>query len=287
MGVIKEERKWKEVISSRNNILSLNVKELWAYRDLLFILIRRDILAVYKQTILGPLWFFLQPALTTLMFIIIFSRIGRFSTGELPPVLFYLSGLVAWSYFSECITRTSSFLKDNTQIFTKVYFPRIIVPVSLVITNLVKFGIQLALFILIYFYFLFTSPGLLEPNSYLLLLPVLVILTGLLGLGLGMIISSLTTRYKDLMHLISFGVQLLMFASPVIFPLSAFKNSGLYRFILANPMTGIIEAFRYGFTGKGFFSWSLLGYDAASIAVLLILGIIVFNSVEKSFVDNI
>lgn len=287
MEATRDQKKWKEILTPHNNLFSLHLKEIWNYRDLLRILIRRDIIAIYKQTVLGPLWFLLQPVLTTITFIIIFSRVAKISTAGLPPVLFYLSGLVLWSYFSECITRTSTFFKDNVQILSKVYFPRLIIPISLTLTNLVKFFIQLALFILIYAYFLVTNGDVVRPNLFLLLAPVLIILTGIAGLGMGMIISSMTTRYKDLVHLTTFGVQLLMFASPVIFPLSRFEGSPYKILVMANPMTGIIEAFRFGFTGKGYFSWELLGYDTLCIGLFLFLGIIVFNSVEKSFVDSI
>jgi lipopolysaccharide transport system permease protein len=247
---------------------------------------RRDILAIYKQTILGPIWFILQPILTTITFIFIFSRIGKFSTVGLPPVIFYLSGIIIWSYFAECITKTASFFKDSTPIFSKVYFPRLIIPLSLVLTNLVKFGIQFLLFIIVYVYYLVTGHDM-HPNSYLLLIPVLIILIAGLGLGSGIIISSLTTKYKDFVHLITFGVQLMMFISPVLFPVDGIADSGYKKIILANPVTGIIEAFRFGFTGKGYFSWQLLVYDAGCMLALLLVGIVVFNSVEKDFVDTI
>jgi lipopolysaccharide transport system permease protein len=279
-------KKWREIISPHTNIFAINLKEIWHYRDLLFILMRRDILAIYKQTIFGPLWFFLQPVLTSITFIIVFSRVAKLSTENLPPVLFYLSGIVLWSYFADCVVKTSTFFKDNTPILSKVYFPRLIVPLSLVLTNLVKFSIQLILFFLIYFYFMFSGPPF-EPNSFLLLFPLLIVLIAGLGLGVGVIISSLTTRYKDLAHLTTFGIQLLMFASPVIFPLSGFENSKYKTLIMANPMTGIIEAFRYGFLGKGYFSWDLLAYDTACVLVFLFLALIIFNSTEKSFVDTI
>ena len=280
------QRKWKEIITPDNNIFSVNIKEIWEYRDLLFILMRRDILSIYKQTILGPLWFFLQPILTTITFVIIFSRVAKLSTSGLPPVLFYISGVVMWSYFSECILRTSSFLKDNTGILSKVYFPRLIVPLSLVLTNLVKFSIQILLFFLIYTYFVVTTDGI-QANLYALLFPFLILLIAGLGLGFGMIISSLTTKYKDLVHLTTFGVQLMMYTTTVIFPLAGYQDSKYKILIMANPMTGIIETFRYGFLGTGEFSWGLLGYDAAFITFFLVVGIFTFNSIEKNFVDTI
>jgi lipopolysaccharide transport system permease protein len=286
MSSLLKNENWKEVISSENRLFSINLKELWEYRDLLQILVRRDILAIYKQTVLGPIWFFLQPLLTTLTYIVIFARVAKMSTSGLPASVFYLSGIVLWSYFSECIIRTSTFFKDNTPILSKVYFPRLIIPLSLIMTNLVKFLIQLTLFFIVYLYFMVKGTAL-QPNIFALLLPVLVLLTAGLGLGLGIIVSSLTTRYKDLVHLITFGVQLLMFTSTVIFPMSGFENSRYKILIMANPMTGIIEAFRYGFLGQGYFSWPLLAYDTAFVAVSLFCGVIIFNSVEKNFVDSI
>lgn len=280
------DRKWKETITNKSNLWSLNYKEIWDYRDLLFIWMRRDILSIYKQTILGPVWFVLQPVLTTITFVFIFSRIGKFSTVGLPPVIFYLSGIIIWSYFSECITKTATFFKDSTPIFSKVYFPRLIIPLSLVLTNFVKFGIQFLLFVAVYIYYLLIG-NLIHPNLYLLLFPFLLILIAGLGLGSGIIISSLTTRYKDLVHLITFGVQLMMFVSPVLFPVDGIEDKNYKKLILANPITGIIEAFRYGFTGKGYFSWQLLGYDACCMMLLLFMGIVIFNSVEKDFVDTI
>jgi len=284
--VINTGRKWKEIITPANNVWTVNVKELWEYRDLLLIWMRRDVLAIYKQTVLGPLWFILQPIITTITYVIIFSRIAKLSTVSLPPVLFYISGIIMWSYFSECITKTATFFKDSNAVMSKVYFPRLIIPLSLVLTNLVKFSIQFLLFICIYFYYLYTGSGI-HPNEYLLLFPVLIVLIAGLGLGCGIIISSLTIRYKDFTHLISFGIQLMMFTSPVFFPVDSITEGSYRKIILANPMTGIIEAFRFSFTGKGYFSWELLAYDAAFMLVSLILGIVIFNSVEKTFVDTI
>ncbi|MEO5562579.1 MAG: ABC transporter permease [Chitinophagaceae bacterium] len=278
--------KWKEIVRPDNSIWRLPLKEIWNYRDLLVTWMRRDILSIYKQTILGPVWFLVQPILTTITYIIIFSRVGKFSTTGLPPVLFYLSGIILWGYFAESLTKISTFFKDNGPVVSKVYFPRLIIPLSLVLTNLVKFSIQFGLFLGVFGYYSITTTAV-HPNLYLLLFPLLILLTAGFGFGAGLIISSLTTRYKDLIHLTSFGVQLLMFLSSVFFSVSDMED-GLYKkVILANPMTGIIEAFRYGFTGKGYLSWELLAYDASCIGVLLFISILVFNSVEKSFVDTI
>jgi lipopolysaccharide transport system permease protein len=279
-------RTWKEIITPENNLLRVDTKEIWRYRDLLWILVKRDVTAIYKQTILGPLWFFIQPVLTTIMYVLIFSRIGKFSTAGIPPVLFYLSGLVLWLYCSECILRTSTFFKDNNAIFSKVYFPRLIVPVAIIFTNLIKLSIHLALFFLVYTFYLFSDSSI-QPNASAILFPLLIFMIGILGLGMGIIISSLTTKYKDLVHLVGFGVQLMMFASPVLFPLSSFDGSRLKFLIMANPMTGIIETFRYGFLGTGEINYALLAYDISFIFSLLLLGIITFNTVEKDFVDTI
>ncbi len=279
-------RAWKEVITPENNLLKVDTKEIWRYRDLLWILVRRDITAIYKQTILGPLWFFIQPVLTTIMYVLIFSRIGKFSTAGIPPVIFYLSGLVLWLYFSECILRTSTFFKDNNAIFSKVYFPRLIVPIAIILTNLIKLSIHLVLFFLVYAFYLFSDTSF-QPNASAFLFPFLIFMIGILGLGMGIIISSLTTKYKDLVHLVSFGVQLMMFASPVLFPLSSFDGSSLKLLIMANPMTGIIETFRFGFLGTGEINYVLLGYDLFFIVSLLAIGIFTFNTVEKDFVDTI
>ena len=282
---VNEER-WSDIITPNQSVFQLNVREIWQYRDLLFIWMRRDILSIYSQTILGPLWFFLQPVLTTLTYFVIFGRIAKLSTVGLPPILFYMSGTILWGYFSECILKTSSFLKDNTILFSKVYFPRLIIPISIVFTNLVKLGIQLVLFIGVYLYYLSVDPSI-HPNLLLLGLPLLILIMAALSLGIGMIVSSLTTRYKDLSHLINFSVQLLLFVSPVFFPVSNMKE-GIYKtIILCNPMTGLIEAFRYACTGKGYFDLGILGYDALVTVILFVIGILVFNVIEKTFVDTI
>lgn len=280
------EKAWKQVIRPGNNLFTLNVREIWEYRDLLVILVRRDLIAIYKQTILGPLWFFLQPALSSLVYFLVFSRAAGVSTDGIPPVLFYLSGLAVWGYFAECTTRTASFLKDNTVMLQKVYFPKLIIPLSLITSNLIRFAIQLALFFIAYAYYMYFGAGqAMSVNSFAYLFPLLVILTGLLGFGLGLIVSSLTTRYKDLMHLVTFGVQLLMFVSSVVIPVSTF-SSEVRAIVRLNPMAGIIESFRYGFFGKGYFDWGLLAYDAAAIILVVLVGVVLFNAVEKTFVDS-
>lgn len=283
---LHSQRKWKEIISPKSSVWTIDLKEIWKYRDLLLIWMRRDILAVYKQTILGPLWFVLQPVLTTVVYIVIFSRIAKLSTTNLPPAVFYLTGIILWGYFAECITKTATFFKDNAAILSKVYFPKLIIPLSLVLTNLLKFAIQFVLFLGVYVFYLSTGSSI-HPNTYLLLFPLLIILIAGLGLASGMIISSLTIRYKDFVHLITFGVQLLMFTTSVFFPISSIGDGFYKKVMLINPMTGIIETFRYGFTGTGYFEWKILAYDSVVVAVLMVVGIVLFNIVEKDFVDNI
>lgn len=285
-STVKANRQWKEVITPDINVWTLNLKELAEYKDLLLIWMRRDILSIYTQTILGPIWFLLQPILTTATYVIVFSRIKMFSVSGVSPVIFYLSGIILWSYFSDCVMKTSTFFKDTSAIFSKVYFPKLIIPVSIVLTNLVKFGIQFLLFVIVFIYSAYYNPSL-RPTIFLLLFPLLLILIAGLGLGAGLIVSSLTTRYKDIAHLLTFGVQLLMFVSPVFYPVASMADSKYKSLILANPMSGIIEAFRYGFTGSGYFSWNLLAYDTMCVLVLVFFGIILFNLTEKKFVDVI
>ena len=276
---------WDLTIKPGNNLLDLHLSEVWNYRDLLLLLVRRDFVSFYKQTILGPLWFFVQPLLTTLMFTVVFGRMGGFSTDGLPQPLFYLAGITAWNYFAECLTKTSTVFKDNAQIFGKVYFPRLIMPLSIVVSNLVRFGIQFLLFIIVMAFYAVKGASF-HITWAISLFPVIVVLMALMGLGAGMIISAMTTKYRDLAFLLTFGVQLLMYATTVIYPLSA--ASAKYKWLIAaNPMTPLIEAFRYGFLGKGSFSWETFGYSALVTIGCLLAGIVIFNKVEKNFVDTV
>jgi lipopolysaccharide transport system permease protein len=276
---------WTLIIRPKSGWLDLHLSDLWRYRDLVMMFVRRDFFSLYKQTILGPLWFIIQPLLTTLTFTVVFGNMAQLSTDGLPKVLFYLSGITAWNYFSECMLKTSETFNQNSAIFGKVFFPRLAVPLSIVISNLMKFGIQLGLFLCFYFYFLAGDSNI-RPTSALFLLPLLLLMMAALGLGTGIIVSSLTTRYRDLRFLVQFGTQLLMYTTPVIFPLSRIPEH--YRWIVAaNPMTPIIEAFRYGFLGTGTFSWELLGYSAGATVVILAIGVVLFNHVEKTFMDNV
>lgn len=276
---------WTEIIEPKTRLLDLRLSELWRYRDLVMMFVRRDFVANYKQTILGPIWFFLQPLLTTITYIFIFGRMAGLSTDGLPMLLFYLSGVTIWNYFSETLNKTATVFKDNAQMFGKVYFPRLTMPFSIVLSNLVRFAIQFLLFFIIWVWYLAKGYNL-QPNFLIALTPVLVILMGLLALGLGMIISALTTKYKDLIFLLTFGIQLLMFATPVIYPMSSISEQ--YQWIIqANPMSAIVETFRYAYLGSGTFSWLQLGYSAGVTVVILLLGTIIFNRVEKSFTDTV
>ena len=276
---------WTLEVTPRTRWLDIRLPEIWRYRDLLTLLVKRDLIVTYKQTILGPLWFFVQPMLTTLMFIVVFSRIARIATGGVPPLLFYLSAIVAWNYFAECLRTTSDAFKKNEDIFGKVYFPRIIMPLSIVIANLVKFGIQFLLFLAFWLYFLASGTDL-YVRPEILLLPLLILMIAGLGLGFGMLISSLTTKYRDLSFLIQFGIQLAMYATPVIYSLDTAPEQ--YRsLILANPMTAIIEAFRYVFLGVGSFDVANLSYSLVSMFVVLFAGLLIFQRTEKTFMDTV
>ncbi|HQW68037.1 MAG TPA: ABC transporter permease [Flavobacterium sp.] len=280
--------KWDLVIKGHTSLFDVKFKDLWHYRDLLTMFVKRDFVSFYKQTILGPLWFFIQPILTTIVFSFIFGNLAGISTDGLPKFLFYLSGITAWNYFSDCLTKTSTVFKDNANIFGKVYFPRLIMPLSIVVSNLVRFGVQLLLLIcmMTYFYLFPIENTTFHVTNGIFLFPFLVIIMALLGLGLGLIITAITTKYRDLTFLISFGVQLLMYGTTVIYPLSSAPDQ-YKKYIELNPMTGIIEAFRYAFLGKGeFTAWSL-GYSTIFTLVVLFLGILIFNKTEKNFVDTI
>lgn len=276
---------WTRVITPTRGLLSVPLDEIWRYQDLLLLLVRRDFVAMYKQTILGPLWFVLQPVLTTLVFTVVFGSIANISTDGLPHTVFYLAGLTLWTYFAESMTKTSETFTTNANIFGKVYFPRMIIPLSIILSNLIKFGVQFVLFLVFVGWFWATNQGV-QPNMAVLLLPVLVLLMGMLGLGLGMIISAVTTKYRDMRFLLTFAVQLLMYATPVIYPTSAIPEK-FAPLINANPVTPIIEAFRYGFLGRGDLDWGHLAYSFGFGAAALVVATIVFNQVEKNFMDTV
>ncbi|WP_443938132.1 ABC transporter permease [Pedobacter sp. MW01-1-1] len=275
-------------IESKSSLFDLKLDELWAYRDLLVLLVRRDFVSFYKQTILGPLWFFIQPLFTTITFTFVFGNLAGISTDGLPKPLFYMAGITAWNYFADCLNKTSTVFRDNAGIFGKVYFPRLIVPLSIVTSNLVRFGVQMILFLILLGYYYFSGANF-KPTFAVLLFPYLVVLMALLGLGMGMIISAMTTKYRDLTFLIGFGVQLLMYATTVIYPLStALEKFPKYAWIVEyNPMTPILESFRYSFLGEGTFSWLALGYVSVVTATILTAGIVIFNKVERNFIDTV
>jgi lipopolysaccharide transport system permease protein len=276
---------WNLVIKGHTSLFDLKFNDLWRYRDLLWMFVKRDFVSFYKQTVLGPLWFFIQPLFTTLVFTFVFGNLAKISTDGLPQQLFYLSGITAWNYFSDCLTKTSTVFRDNASIFGKVYFPRLIMPLSIVVSNLVRFLVQLLLLVLMMVYFGMQGASF-EVTYYIIFFPFLVVLMALLGLGLGLIITAMTTKYRDLTFLVSFGVQLLMYGTTVIYPLSAAPAK--YKSIIElNPMTGIIEAFRFAFLGKGEFTVWSIGYSVLVTLIVLFLGVIIFNKTEKNFVDTI
>ena len=285
MKKTQSESEWPLEIKPVSGWFNFHLKDVWKYRDLLFMFVKRDFVSVYKQTILGPFWFFLQPILTTITFTIVFGNIAKIPTDGIPPILFYMSGIVCWGYFSDCLTRTSSTFITNANIFGKVYFPRLVSPLSNIISLLMKFGIQMILLIGFLIYFKMNGSDV-NPNIYILLTPYLILLMAGLGLGFGIIVSSLTTKYRDLTFLVSFGVQLLMYATPVIYPLSALPEK--YKWIvLANPMTSIVDTFRFAFLGAGTFNAGNLLYTSVFVVIILSIGIIVFNRVEKTFMDTV
>ncbi|WP_053976088.1 ABC transporter permease [Mangrovimonas xylaniphaga] len=277
---------WTIEINPKSKLLDLNLKEVWRYRDLLMLFVRRDFVAVYKQTIFGPLWFFIQPILTTIMFMVVFGGIAKMSTEGMPPAVFYLSGIVLWNYFATAFSLVSNTFVANKAVFGKVYFPRIVTPLSLIVSKLLTFGVQFVLFLVIYLYYLVFTEAPLRPNVMILLLPVLIVMTAGLSLGLGLVITSLTTKYRDFTFLLGFAIQLGMYATPIIYPASSVHGK-MRMAIMANPMSAVIETFRYAFLGVGHFSWLALGYSLVVMLVLLVIGVVTFNRVEKSFMDTV
>ena len=277
---------WTNIINSRSGWFDLKLSQLWSYRDLISLFVKRDFVSVYKQTVLGPFWHVLQPLLNSLVFSFAFSFIGRISTENMPPVLFYLSGIVPWSYFADCVNRTSTTFTVNAGLFGKVYFPRLAAPVAVAISSLVKFAIQLLLFLIIWFIFYFKLNNIINPNFHIAFIPFLLLIMSLFGLGIGLIVSSLTTRYRDLANLVGFGVQFLMYLSPVIFPASIWPPK-VQWVIQLNPMTPVIETFRYSFLGIGSFNRAYLLYSLIFSTIVFLIGMVSFNKVEKNFIDTI
>lgn len=280
------DKDWNLVIKPSESLFSLNLREVWNYKDLILLLVRRDFVSFYKQTIFGPIWFFIQPFFTTFIYVFVFGTLASLSTDGLPQPLFYLTNIVAWNYFSECLNKTSTVFRDNANIFGKVYFPRLVMPLSIVISNLTRFGVQLALLLLAMLYYALVKGYTFDITVYILLFPLMVLLMAALGLGSGMIISAMTTKYRDLSFLVTFGIQLLMYVTPVIYPLSAAPEK--VKWVLSiNPMTPILEGIRLGLLGKGDITMGSLIYALTVVVVVLFTGIITFNKVEKSFVDTV
>lgn len=272
-------------INSKQSVFSLNFKEVWDYRDLLLMLVKKDFITFYKQTVLGPLWFIVQPLLTTVIYMVLFGSIAKLSTDGVPQVLFYLSGITIWNYFSESLTKTSSVFTANAGMFGKVYFPRLIMPLSIVASSLMKFAVQFLIFILILLYYVvFTDT--VHPNWWILITPILILLMAMFALGMGMIFSSLTTKYKDLTFLLTFGIQLFMYITPVVYPVSALPEKFKF-FVYMNPLSSIFQCFRYAFLGSGSFELMSMVWSSVFITLILIIGTVIFNKVEKSFMDTV
>lgn len=275
---------WDSVIESKSSIFDLRLKELWHYRDLLVMFVRRDFITVYKQTILGPLWFFVQPILTTITFTVIFGNIAQISTDGAPQLVFYMSGITVWNYFSTCLTSVSGVFNANAGIFGKVYFPRLIMPLTIVISNLMKFLVQYCMFLIFVMYFY--SQQKIHPNAWMFLTPFIILLMAIISMGIGLILSSMTTKYRDLNQLISFGIQLFMYATPVIYPSSSIPVNYAWLVNL-NPLVSLFDYMRYAYLGVGHFNFMSLLYPAFFSLVVLIIGVMVFNKVQKTFMDTV
>ena len=281
-----QQEKWDLEIKPKTRLLDFNFREVWRYRDLLILFVRRDFVSQYKQTILGPVWHFIQPILTTIMFMFIFGRIARIPTDGIPPVLFYISGITLWNYFSICLNSTASTFISNAAIFGKVYFPRIIMPLTTIVSNLIRFGIQLLLLFVAMIWFYFHGEEISISSSFLFI-PVLLVLMAGIGLGLGIMVSSITTKYRDFAVLMSFAVQLGMYATPIVYPASYLKNTGYEWIIRINPLTPIVEAFRFALFQRGTFNELDLLYSTGFMLVVVFIGLVMFNKVEKTFIDTI
>ena len=272
-------------IKSSRSLFDLKLKELWQYKDLLSLLVKRDFISVYKQTVLGPIWFFLQPLLITITFTIVFGRVAKLSTDGLPEILFYLTGITFWNYFSSCLTATSNTFTNNASVFGKVYFPRLIVPLSVIVSNLMKLAIQMCLLIIVWLYYWFNHANI-HLDFNIIYLPILLLILAIMGLGFGLIFSALTTKYRDLSFLIAFGVQLLMYASAVVFPASILSGSQQHLLFL-NPLVPIIEAIKFACLGQGIWSFYGLLYSLVFSCVIMGIGVIIFNKVEQDFIDTV
>jgi lipopolysaccharide transport system permease protein len=280
-----EQESWSLVLRPQRAWWDLRLGELWQYRDLILLFVWRDFVAYYKQTILGPLWYLIQPILTTVVFTVIFGNIAQLSTDGLPPFLFYLAGNTVWGYFAACVQNTANTFAGNASIFGKVYFPRLTIPISVVLSNMISFAIRLAVFLVFFGYYLVIGADI-QPNWWILSLPLLILLMAGIGLGIGIIVSSLTTKYRDLQQLVGFGVQLVMYATPVIYPISSIQGKWQWL-LLINPMTPVIELFRYAFLGVSSLNPAYILYSLVFAAVILVIGVFVFNHVESTFMDTV
>lgn len=286
------EEKYSSIITPRNKLFEVNFKEIWDYRDLLMLFVKRDIITSYKQTILGPLWWIIQPSMTVIIYMVVFGGIAGIPTDGIPKPLFYLSGVCMWQYFSDCLNKTSNTFVSNSGLFGKVYFPRLIMPLEYVISNLVRFGIQVGLFVVVYILYAISGTNV-SPNGYLLLLPLLVVMLAGLALGFGIIISSMTTKYRDFQILFAFFVTLWMYATPIVYPLSQVKGKivggiDLYTLMRLNPVTPVLDTFKHGALGAGeFVGWGWLAYSFAFMFVILAIGILIFNKVQRNFMDTV
>lgn len=276
---------WTNVIESRHSLFKLNLKEVWDYRDLVYMFVKRDFVSSFKQTILGPLWFFINPIFTTIVYLIVFGNIAQLSTDGAPKLLFYLAGVTLWNYFSSSLGGTSNVFVGNAGIFGKVYFPRLVMPITIVISNLMRFGVQFLLFLAVFLYYLYL--GQVTPNWWILFTPIFILLMALFALGVGMIFSSLTTKYRDLNMLLNFGISLYMYATPVIYPISTLKNEKLITLAKYNPLTGVFEGFKHAWLGTDGFQPVMLIYSTVIILILLAVGTVIFNKVEKGFMDTV
>jgi lipopolysaccharide transport system permease protein len=279
-----DDESWDLVIEPHSSLLSLKLRDVWRYRDLLYLFTHRDIVSFYKQTILGPIWFFIQPIFTTLIYVLVFGQIAQLSTDGVPQLLFYMVGITLWNYFAECFNKTATVFKDNASLFGKVYFPRLIAPLSIVLSNLMRFGIQFCLFLTFLAWYIWR--GEVQPNAVALLLPITILIMATMGLSFGMLFSALTTKYRDMVFLLQFGVQLLMYATPVIYPASQMPPR-VAAVLVWNPLAPLFEATRYGFLGAGSFSLGGLIYSATFSVFTFFVSILIFNRVERTFMDTV
>ena len=287
MAITEEKSQyWTMQIRPHERLWHVDLGEIWRYRDLIELFVKRNIVVQYKQTILGPLWYLIQPILTVIMNMVVFGGIAKMSTDGIPQAVFYMAGNICWFYFSDCLKQSSSTFTANQHMFGKVYFPRLVVPIAIVISNLLRFIIQVGLFVVMYLYF-FVNGADIAVNETILLTPLLIVMMAGLGLGFGILISSMTTKYRDFTILFTFIIQLWMYVTPIVYPLSMVSGGTLRTLILANPMTSIIEAFKYATLGQGFFSWLALGYSFVFMSVLLLLSVVIFNKVQRNFMDTV